>query len=320
MAQAGVVTYNSVEELEQRIHYLSVVNPTVAFTKNMNNQSLWGTIKISAQPFDIRTCNMNDLFVFSDSNVDKRINWGKAILYNYVGVKLEKAQSEGEYNVNSNVGWIDITNSIDFERAIISPTLKEGNSYYCGNYIDIVGAHNMLYSNYLGNAINSQYYNYNIALNYNKYMDVTTGSLSFDVDDIITSIRSNDATAQEDNYNYGTPTSLINNLTISLEYRINHTLTTTPQTYKLTVGNPSNVETPYVVCFYHKGNSQYYTYVDNTQENNENGETLLYYDVNNVTQNKIKINLRSLGNFENVRSVVKLVMKKNVIATQDGRT
>ena len=90
---------------EQRINYFSVVDPSVTLTKNMNNNEVWGTIKISAQPFDIRTCDINNIFVFSGTNLDKKINWGKAILYNYVGIKLEKASVGGEYNANSNVEY-----------------------------------------------------------------------------------------------------------------------------------------------------------------------------------------------------------------------
>lgn len=301
---------------EQRLDYFSVVSPSVALTRNMNNNEVWGTIKITAQPFDIRSCDINNIFNFSGTNLDKKINWGKAILYNYVGIKLEKAAVEGEYNANSNVNWEDITSRIDFAHPLINPSLKEGNSYQCTHYIDLVAAHNMLYSNYVHLANNAQYYNFEHALNYNKYMDVSTGSLNYDVDSLITSIKNNDANIQETYYNYGTPTSVISNLDITLTYRINHTLTNVPQTYKLTVGNPSNVTSPYTAFIYHKANSQYYTYEDNTVEHNENGENLLYYNVNNVDQNKIKINLSESGRFQSVRSRVKLVMKKNVIVTQ----
>lgn len=308
---------------KQRINYFSVVDPSVTLTTNMNNNEVWGTIKISAQPFDIRTCDINNIFVFSGKNLDKKINWGKAILYNYVGIKLEKASTAGEYNLNSNVEWEDITeNCIKFSQLQpkdISPLLKEGKSYKIENYVDLVAAHNLLYSNYINVANNAQYHNFDYALNYNKYMDVTTGASNYDVDDIITSIKNNDAVVQEEYYNYGTPTSVIDNLDITLNYRIQHTLTSTPQTYKLTVGNPSNVVTPYTAFIYHKANSQYYTYVDDTKENNENGEILLYYDINNADQNKIKINLSELGKFQNVKSRVKLVMKKNVVVTQTRR-
>lgn len=301
---------------EQRINYFSVVDPSVTLTKNMNNNEVWGTIKISAQPFDIRTCDINNIFVFSGTNLDKKINWGKAILYNYVGIKLEKASVGGEYNANSNVEWEDITNCIDFSRPVISSPLKEGKSYQITHYVDLVAAHNLLYSNYIQLASNAQYHNFEHALNYNKYMDVNTGVSNYDVDNIITSIKNNNADAQEEYYNYGTSTSVIDNLDITLNYKILHTLTSTPQTYKLTVGNPSNATSPYIAFIYHKANSQYYTYEDNTEEHNENGEILLYYNINNVAQNKIKINLSELGKFKNVRSRVKLVMKKNVIVTQ----
>ena len=301
---------------EQRLNYFSVVSPSVSLTKNMNNNEVWGTIKITAQPFDIRTCDINNIFNFSGTNLDKKINWGKAILYNYVGIKLEKAAVGGEYNANSNVHWEDITNCIDFLRPAITPSLKEGNSYQCTNYVDLVAAHNMLYSNYTHIANNAIYYTFEHALNYNKYMDVTTGFANYDVDNLITSIKNNDSETQETYYNYGTSTSVISNLEMIFTYRIQHTLTNVPQTYKLTVGNPSNVTSPYTAFIYHKANSQYYTYEDNTEENNENGEILLYYNVNNVDQNKIKLNLSELGNFQNVRSRVKLIMKKNVIVTQ----
>lgn len=307
---------------KQRINYFSVVDPSVTLTTNMNNNEVWGTIKISAQPFDIRTCDINNIFVFSGKNLDKKINWGKAILYNYVGIKLEKAKSEGEYNANSDVEWEDITENCIFSQLQpkdISPLLKEGKSYKIENYVDLVAAHNLLYSNYINVANNAQYHNFDYALNYNKYMDVTTGASNYDVDDIITRIRNNDVVVQEEYYNYGTPTSVIDNLDITLNYRIQHILTSTPQTYKLTVGNPSNVVTPYTAFIYHKANSQYYTYVDDTKENNENGEILLYYDINNADQNKIKINLSELGKFQNVKSRVKLVMKKNVVVTQTRR-
>lgn len=304
---------------QQRINYFSVVDPSVTLTKNMNNNEVWGTIKISAQPFDIRTCDINNIFVFSGKNLDKKINWGKAILYNYVGIKLEKASVGGEYNANSNVEWEDITDCIDFSQPDISTPLKEGKSYQITNYVDLVATHNMLYSNYINLANNAQYHNFEHALNYNKYMDISTGALSYNVDNIITSIKNNNADVQEAYYNYGTSTSVIDNLDITFNYKILHTLTSTPQTYKLTVGNPSNVVSPYTAFIYHKANSQYYTYVDDTKENNENGEILLYYDINNVAQNKIKINLRELGKFQNVKSRVKLVMKKNVVVTQTRR-
>lgn len=307
---------------KQRINYFSVVDPSVTLTTNMNNNEVWGTIKISAQPFDIRTCDINNIFVFSGKNLDKKINWGKAILYNYVGIKLEKAKSEGEYNANSDVEWEDITENCIFSQPQpdISPLLKEGKSYKIENYVDLVAAHNMLATpNYIRVANNAQYHNFKHALNYNKYMDVGTGYSNYDVDNIITSIKNNDAVVQEEYYNYGTPTSVIDNLDITLNYRIQHILTSTPQTYKLTVGNPSNVVTPYTAFIYHKANSQYYTYVDDTKENNENGEILLYYDINNADQNKIKINLSELGKFQNVKSRVKLVMKKNVVVTQTRR-
>lgn len=304
---------------EQRINYFSVVDPSVTLTKNMNNNEVWGTIKISAQPFDIRTCDINNIFVFSGTNLDKKINWGKAILYNYVGIKLEKASVGGEYNANSNVEWEDITNCIDFSRPDISSPLKEGKSYKCTHYVDLVAAHNMLYSNYTILANNAQYHNFEHALNYNKYMDVNTGFMSYDVDNLITSIKNNDANSQETYYNYGTPTSVINNLEITLNYKILHTLTSTTQTYKLTVGNPSNTISPFIAFIYHKANSQYYTYVDNTEEHNENGEILLYYNVNNVSQNKIKLNLDKTGNFQNVKSNVTFIMKKNVIVTQNNK-
>lgn len=308
---------------KQRINYFSVVDPSVTLTTNMNNNEVWGTIKISAQPFDIRTCDINNIFVFSGKNLDKKINWGKAILYNYVGIRLEKARVEGEYNANSNVEWEDITSCISFSQPDISSPLNEDKSYISyiiNNYVDLVAAHNMLATpNYIRVANNAQYHNFDYALNYNKYMDVTTGASNYDVDDIITSIKNNDAVVQEEYYNYGTPTSVIDNLDITLNYSIGHTLTSTPQTYKLTVGNPSNVVTPYTAFIYHKANSQYYTYVDDTKENNENGEILLYYDINNADQNKIKINLSELGKFQNVKSRVKLVMKKNVVVTQTRR-
>lgn len=299
---------------KQRINYFSVVDPSVTLTTNMNNNEVWGTIKISAQPFDIRTCDINNIFVFSGKNLDKKINWGKAILYNYVGIKLEQASTAGEYNLNSNVEWTDITeNCIVFPQPEDITPLKEGKSYKIDNYVDLVAAHNMLYSNYIDVANNAQYHNFDYALNYNKYMDVGTGASNYDVDDIITRIRNNDEDTQKEYYNYGTSTSVIDNLDITLNYRIQHTLTSTPQTYKLTVGNPSNVVTPYTAFIYHKANSQYYTYVDDTKENNENGEILLHYDINNTDQNKIKINLSELGKFQNVKSRVKLVMKKNVV-------
>lgn len=307
---------------KQRINYFSVVDPSVTLTTNMNNTEVWGTIKISAQPFDIRTCDINNIFVFSGTNLDKKINWGKAILYNYVGIKLEKAKVGGEYNANSNVEWEDIITKedcIDFSQPDISSPLKEGKTYKIDNYVDLVAAHNMLYSNYIDVANNAQYHNFKYALNYNKYMDINPNDLKYDVDNIITSIKNNDAGVQEKYYNYGTPTSVIDNLDITLNYKIKHTLTSTPQTYKLTVGNPSNVVSPYTAFIYHKENSQYYTYVDDTKENNENGEILLHYDINNADQNKIKINLSELGKFQNVKSRVKLIMKKNVVVTQTRR-
>ena len=304
---------------KQRINYFSVVDPSVTFTKNMNNNEVWGTIKISAQPFDIRTCDINNIFSFSGTNLDKKINWGKAVLYNYVGIKLEKASVEGEYNANSNVEWEDITNCIDFSHPSIVPVLKEGKSYQITNYIDITAAHNMLYLHYINLANNAQYHNFKHAINYNKYMDVSTGSLNYDLDNIIAKIIRGDVDTMKTYYNYGTPESVINNLDITLNYKISHTLTSTPQTYKLTAGNPSNSVLPYTAFIYHKANSQYYTYVDDTKENNENGEILLYYDVNNVAQNKIKINLKELGKFKNVKSRVKLVIKKNAIVTQTSR-
>lgn len=308
-------TYMSIEE---RFRYSSIISPSVNITKQFSNTKLNGVITISAKTFDIRTCDFDNIFVINNNPLDKKINWGKAILYNYVGIKLEKASTPGEYSVDSHVDWEDITNSsIDFQKVQANQYINPNKNHICSNYMIEVARYglNNYYKEYLPSE---QCYNYQYALNFNKYMDISNGNLGFDVNQLLQSIKEENNDDLINQYVYGSPSSYIETLTFNLNYLINHQLSATPQTYRLSVSNPSTPETKFVCCIYHKSNDKYYTYVEDSLENNENGENLLYYNVDNTIKNTIKLSMNSFDNFQSATSTIKLRLKKNIAVSDQN--
>lgn len=296
------------------VEYFSTVNPVVAITKSQTDTEITINISVTATLFDIMHCDFNGLFLINNDPVRQKLNWGKAILYNYVGVKVEMAAEEGKYNSESTslISWMDVTNNF-IEHMTVSVEPNPNIGIVCDQFLSIVARHNsMSVQNYLrdGRDIPEQY-NYQYALNFNRYMDAQTDQ--FNANDKIQGLRNNDAALKEALSVYTDFNSQIRTVTFNLTATFQHQLSSGVKTFRARVQNPSTILSPTVNYIYHEGNDEYYTYVNGSVVPVSGSDPVVNYGVADIDTNKVKINIVTDGVFKKKTARLRFKMKRNTV-------
>lgn len=303
----------------ERIEYYSSVNPVVMASKTQDSESLTLSVTVAATPFDIRYCDFSKDFNTDGTAVGKRLNWGKAILYNYVGFKLEEASAEGRYGAESDVTWRDITADSGLAGSLASSEGLSGVPVLCSNYISTVARHNsMSVSTYLSGGSIPQCYNYAHAINLNRYMHA--GYKQFDADADIAALRAGDADAKRTLSVYADSSSAIKNVVFTMSATMKHSLSAGVKSYRLTVQNPGTVVSPTVVYIYHEGNGEYYTYVEGSAVQPQSGsEVEITHVPVNTGANRISIAVSADGAFQKTVAALRFKMKANPVDNSSFR-
>lgn len=312
MAQSSTPEKVTTTVNRDSVEYYSTVSPVVSVAKQQSDSSITIHATVSAVPFDIRHCDFGRLFSIDNDPVHQRLNWGKAILYNHVGIKLERAASEGRYNSESSVGWVDETVSF-LQSMSVSAEPNPDVDIVCSGFVDIVAAHNsMSVGNYLSGGGIAQQYNYLYALNFNRYMDA--GMDRFNANGKITDIRDGVAGTIAQTSVYNDVSSWMKSVTFGFSATFSHSLSSGVQTYRLSVQNPGTIMSPSVFYIYHEGDDEYYTYVDGSAVEIQGSDPSVVYSVADVDSNKIKINIATEGVFKKTTARLSFRMKKNTVS------